>query len=138
MVCDSEWEAEFCRVAEAHPRVRAYVKNHGLGLEVPYRFQAESRMYVPDFIVLVDDGHGEEDLLRLVVEIKGYRREDAKEKADTMRTYWVPGVNGLRTYGRWDFVEFGDVYTMQADFAARVEAEFGRLVEGVVAASGAA
>ena len=138
VVCDSEWEAEFCRVAEAHPRVRAYVKNHGLGLEVPYRFQAESRMYVPDFIVLVDDGYGEEDLLHLVVEIKGYRREDAKEKADTMRTYWVPGVNGLRTYGRWDFVEFGDVYAMQADFAARVEAEFGRLVEGVVAASGAA
>ena len=138
VVCDSEWEAEFCRVAEAHPRVRAYVKNHGLGLEVPYRFQAESRMYVPDFIVLVDDGHGETDLLHLMVEIKGFRREDAKEKADTMRTYWVPGVNGLRTYGRWDFVEFGDVYAMQADFAARVEAEFGRLVEGVVAASGAA
>ena len=138
VVCDSEWEAEFCRVAEAHPRVRAYVKNHGLSLEVPYRFQAESRMYVPDFIVLVDDGHGEEDLLHLVVEIKGYRREDAKEKADTMRTYWVPGVNGLGTYGRWDFVEFGDVYTMQVDFAARVEAEFARLVEGIVAARGAA
>ena len=28
----------------------------------------------------MDDGHGAEDLLRLVVEIKGYRREDAKEK----------------------------------------------------------
>ena len=66
-IVDSEWEAEFCRVAESHPRVRAYVKNHGLGLEVPYRFQAESRMYVPDFIVLVDDGHGEGDLLHLVV-----------------------------------------------------------------------
>ena len=129
VVCDSEWEAELCRVAEAHLRVRAYVKNHGLGLEVPYRFQAESRMYVPDFIVLVDDGHGEEDLLRLVVEIKGYRREDAKEKADTMRTYWVPGVNGLRTYGRWDFAEFGDVYAMQADFAARVEAELAGMIE---------
>ena len=138
VVCDSEWEAEFCRVAEAHPRVRAYVKNHGLGLEVPYRFQAESRIYVPDFIVLVDDGHGADDLLHLVVEIKGYRREDAREKADTMRIYWVPGVNGLRTYGRWDFVEFGDVYTMQADFAAKVEAEFGRLVERVIAASRAA
>ena len=90
VVCDSDWEAEFCRVAEAHPRVRAYVKNHGLGLEVPYRFQAESRIYVPDFIVLVDDGHGDDDLLHLVVEVKGYRREDAKEKKDTMKTYWVP------------------------------------------------
>ena len=131
VVCDSDWEAEFCRVAEAHPRVRAYVKNHGLGLEVPYRFQAESRNYVPDFIVLVDDGHGD-DLLHLVVEIKGYRREDAKEKKDTMKTYWVPGVNGLRTYGRWDFVEFGEVYAMQAEFVAKVEAEFARIVDAVV------
>ena len=132
VVCDSEWEAEFCRVAEAHPRVRAYVKNHGLGLEVPYRFQAESRTYVPDFIVLVEDGRGDDDLLHLVVEVKGYRREDAKEKADTMRTYWVPGVNGLRTCGRWDFVEFGEVYAMQADFAAKVETEFARIVDAVV------
>ena len=33
VVCDSDWETEFCRVAEAHPRVRAYVKNQNLGLE---------------------------------------------------------------------------------------------------------
>ena len=44
----------------------------------------------PDFIVLVDDGHGDDDLLHLIVEIKGYRREDAKEKKSTMETYWVP------------------------------------------------
>jgi type III restriction enzyme len=30
VVCDSDWEAEFCRVAESHPRVRGYVKNHNL------------------------------------------------------------------------------------------------------------
>ena len=40
--CDSDWEAEFCRVAEAHPRVRAYVKNHNLGLEVPYRYGSDA------------------------------------------------------------------------------------------------
>jgi len=129
-ICDSAWETEFCRVAEAHPRVRAWVKNHGLGLEVPYRFQAESRTYVPDFIVLVDDGRGDDDLLHLIVEIKGFRREDAKEKADTMRTCWVPGVNRVGTHGRWDFVEFRDVYAMQA--------EFEKLVEEVVAARSAA
>ena len=83
-------------MAEAHPRVRAYVKNHNLGLEVPYRYGSETRKYLPDFIVLVDDGHGADDLLHLVVEIKGYRREDAKEKKSTMETYWVPGVNNLR------------------------------------------
>ena len=80
-------------MAESHPRVKAYVKNHNLGLEVPYRYGSETRTYLPDFIVLVDDGHGEDDPLHLIVEIKGYRREDAKEKKATMETYWVPGVN---------------------------------------------
>ena len=79
------------------PRSIAYVKNHNLGLEVPYRYGSETRKYLPDFIVLVDDGHGADDLLHLVVEIKGYRREDAKEKKSTMETYWVPGVNHLGT-----------------------------------------
>ncbi len=51
-VCDSDWEAEFCRVVESHPRVRAYVKNHGLGLGVPYRQGSGGRIYLPDFIVL--------------------------------------------------------------------------------------
>ncbi len=72
-------------------------KIHNLGFEVPYRYGSEMRRYIPDFIVLVDDGHGRDDLLRLVVEIKGYRREDAKEKKSTMDTYWVPSVNHLET-----------------------------------------
>ena len=137
-ICDSSWEAEFCRVAEAHPRVRAYVKNQGLGFEVPYRLGSQSRRYIPDFIVRVDDGHGEEDLLNLVVEIKGYRGEDAKEKAATMDRYWVPGVNRLGTYGRWAFAEFTDVYLMEADFAKKVEEGFGDLVAKVVTASNGA
>ena len=56
VVCDSDWEAEFCRVAEAHPKVRAYVKNQNLGLEVPYLMGSTPRKYLPDFIVQVDDG----------------------------------------------------------------------------------
>ena len=120
VVLDSDWEAEFCRVAESHPRVNAYVKNHSLGLEVPYRFVSEARTYLPDFIVLVDDGHGDDDLLHLVVEIKGYRGEDAKEKKATMDTYWVPGVNHHGCYGRWAFAEFTDVYEIESDFKAKV------------------
>ena len=121
VVCDSDWEAEFCRAVESHPRVRAYVKNHNLGFEVPYHFGPEARRYRPDFIVLVDDGRGGEDPLHLVVEIKGYRREDAKEKKAAMETFWVPGVNRLGAYGRWDFAEFTDVYAMQEEFAAKLE-----------------
>ena len=126
VVCDSDWEAEFCRVAEAHPRVRAYVKNQGLGLEVPYRSGSTSRKYFPDFIVLVDDGRGD-DPLHLIVEIKGFRGEDAKEKKSTMDTYWIPAVNRHGCYGRWAFAEFRDVYAMQADFADRVEEAIDRM-----------
>ncbi len=128
IILDSDWEGEFCRVAEAHPKVRAYVKNHNLGLEVPYRYGSETRKYLPDFIVLVDDGHGDHDLLHLIVEIKGFRREDAKEKKATMDTYWVPGVNNLRTYGRWAFAEFTEVYQIEADFKAKVEREFEKVI----------
>ena len=134
VILDSDWEAEFCRVAEVHPRVRAYVKNHNLGLEVPYRYGSEMRQYRPDFIVLVDDERGDDDLLHLVVEIKGYRREDAKEKKSTMDAYWVPGVNNLGTYGRWAFAEFTDVFQMQTDFAMKVESEFKKMIEAATRA----
>ena len=122
VILDSDWEAEFCRVVEAHPRVRAYVKNHSLGFDVPYRYGSQPRIYRSDFIVRVDDGHGDADadLLNLIVEIKGYRREDAKEKKATMDTYWVPGVNHLGTYGRWAFAELTDAYLIGSDFEKRV------------------
>ncbi|RJQ16278.1 MAG: restriction endonuclease [Nitrospiraceae bacterium] len=132
IILDSDWEAEFCRVAEAHPKVKCYVKNHNLGLEVPYRYGSETRRYIPDFIVLVNDGHGEDDLLHLIVEIKGYRREDAKEKKNTMDVYWVPGVNNLGSYGRWAFAEFTEVYQIESDFAKKVESEFNKMIEKTV------
>ncbi|HEB78523.1 MAG TPA: restriction endonuclease, partial [Methylothermaceae bacterium] len=139
VILDSDWEAEFCRVAEAHPKVLAYVKNHNLGLEVPYRYGSETRTYIPDFIVQIDDGHGKDDLLNLIVEIKGYRREDAKEKKSTMENYWVPGVNNHGHYGRWAFSEFTDIYEMQEDFEKKVEKEFKKMVApflGMTAKSG--
>ena len=121
LVLDSDWEGEFCRVAESQPHVKAYVKNHNLGLEVPYRRGSEMRTYIPDFIVRVDDGRGDNDLLNLIVEIKGYRGEDAKDKKATMDTYWVPGVNHHGDYGRWAFAEFTDVSGMEDAFNRLVE-----------------
>jgi type III restriction enzyme len=106
----------------------AYTKNHNLGFEMPYRYGSEVRRYRPDFIVLVDDGHGQDDLLHLVIETKGYRREDAKDKRLTMETYWVPGVNNLKTFGRWAFAELADVYQMESEFEAKVAQEFERVL----------
>ena len=67
--------------------------------------------------------------MHLVLEVKGYRGEDAKAKKDTMDTYWVPGVNAHGCYGRWAFVELRDVHTMQDDLAAKLEEELVRVIE---------
>ena len=129
--CDSEWEIEFCRAAEAHPRVLAYCKNHNLGFEVPYAYAGETRRYRPDFILRVDDGHGPDDPLHLIVEIKGYRGEDAKMKKETMEVYWVPGVNRLGTHGRWAFAEMVDIHLIATDLRARIEAELALVVTNI-------
>ncbi len=131
-ILDSDWEGEFCRVVETHPKVKAYVKNHNLGLEVPYRYGSIMRKYIPDFIIQIDDGQGEDNPLNLIVEIKGYRGEDAKEKKSTMDNYWIPGINHLGSHGRWAFAEFTDVYEMQADFEKKLEAEFNKMIEDVL------
>ena len=110
-VLDSDWEAEFCRAVESCPNVMAYVKNHNLGLEVPYLYGSTPRTYIPDFIVRVDDG--QDDPLNLIIEIKGYRGEDVRGKNNAMEAYWLPGVNALGQYGRWVFAEFNDVYDIE-------------------------
>ena len=114
VVLDSDWEGEFCRLLESHPKVTSYVKNHNLGFEVPYTSSGRTHAYFPDFIVRVDDGNP--DPLNLVVEIKGQRDEGDRDKARTMREYWIPGVNRLQSYGRWDFVELMDVYSLEREF----------------------
>ena len=121
VVLDSDWEAEFARVAEQHSSVISYVKNQGLGLEIPYKDGSMARAYIPDFIVQIDDGHGTDDPLNLIVEVKGYRRENVKLKSETMRTQWVPGVNNLGSFGRWAFEEFNDVFEMDKEFKALID-----------------
>lgn len=66
----------------------------------------------------MDDGR--DAPLNLIVEIKGYRGEDAKVKAETMKTYWVPGVNNLGGFGRWAFAEFTKVFEIEAEFEALI------------------
>ena len=74
------------------------------------RYGSETRRYLPDFIGLVDDGHGDGDLLHLVVESRGYRHEDAKEKKA------VPSA----------FAELTEIDQIDAGFKAKVKRQLGR------------
>ena len=120
-ILDSTWEGEFCRVLDSHAHVLAWVKNHSLGFDVPYRFGGVQRRYVPDFIVLFDYGLGPHDPLHVVVEVKGLRDEEAKAKKEAMDSYWIPAVNALRCHGTWAFLELRDPFKMEADFDAAVD-----------------
>jgi type III restriction enzyme len=125
IILESDWDGEFCRVAEQHPLVKAYVKNQGLDFSVPYRHLSDAYRYFPDFILLVDDGAGDaNDILHLVVEIKGYRGKNTKDQKTAMETCWIPGINDLKTFGRWAFAEFTQIWTMPDDFATEVEKHF--------------
>lgn len=124
VVLDSGWEGELANVLEGHPRVLAYAKNQGMGFEVPYVLGGAVKKYLPDFLVRLDTG-GEESL-SLVLEVKGYRGEDAVAKKETMETLWVPGVNQIGGYGGWHFAEFCDWAVMEDDFAKLVDRLLGK------------
>jgi type III restriction enzyme len=119
---DGEWEQQFCLLAEKHPSIIAYVKNYHMGFEVPYSHAGRQRQYVPDFILRVDGGRGENDPLSLIVETKGRRAEEDKDKKAAMDNFWVPGVNRLEEHGRWKFAEMTDVHQMEAELDAIVRA----------------
>ena len=123
VVCDSQKERAFCQVVESHPNVRAYVKNQGLGFEVPYRDGTRTPRYLPDFIVMVDDSAGEDSSLHLIIQLNGFRNRTAGDTRSTVAEDWLTSVNQLGKFGRWDFVELRDENTLSEDFDYIVRAK---------------
>lgn len=109
----TSWEQKMAQVLEGMNEVRRYVKNERLGFTIPYTLDGEPRGYVPDFIACVDDGHGDDELLNLIVEVSGQNLEAKKAKVTTARELWVPAVNNLQEFGRWAFIEIADPWDAQ-------------------------
>jgi type III restriction enzyme len=124
VAADSNWEHVMSARLESMPEVRAYVKNQGLGLTIPYTFDTHERTYLPDFVVMIDDGRGD-DLLSLLVEVTGQARPDKVERVATARERWVPGVNALGRYGRWDFIEIEDPWNAENAIRTHLAASLG-------------
>jgi type III restriction enzyme len=124
VVADTEsWEQKMAEAIEELGReglVRAYAKNHNLSFFIPYTTGGEDRRYIPDFILRVDDGHGKDDLLNLIVEVSGMPKKDKAAKVATARTLWVPAVNNHGGFGRWAFIEIADPWDAK-DHLARWE-----------------
>ena len=89
-------------------QVFAYVKNQNPGFTVPYNLDGEEHNSYPDFIARIDDGHGPDDLLNLVLECTGGKKKDKDAKVSTVKTLWLPAVNHHGEFGRWMFLEIED------------------------------
>ncbi len=109
IVADTDsWEQKLAQTLEDMDEVVRYVKNHNLGFTIPYSLNGEARNYIPDFIACIDDGHGPDDLLNLLIEVTGEHKKDKAAKVTTARTLWVPAVNNHGGFGRWAFLEIDD------------------------------
>jgi type III restriction enzyme len=121
VVADTKtWEQKMAQALEDMAEVRAYVKNHNLGFTIPYTFEGHERQYIPDFIVRVDSGRGDEDFFNMIIEISGEVRKDKAQKVATARDLWVPSVNNHKSFGRWAFAEVTDPWSAQKTIRAAV------------------
>lgn len=119
VVADTDsWEQKMAETLESMPEVRRYVKNHNLGFAIPYTLNGEERQYTPDFVACIDDGHGDGDLLNLLLEVSGEKRKDKAAKVAAAKTFWVPAVNNHGGFGRWAFIEIDDPWDAQKGIRA--------------------
>jgi type III restriction enzyme len=96
------------------PEVVCYVKNDRQpGFAIPYTLEGVEKRYYPDFVARMGDGQGPLDLLSVIVEVTGQKKEDKEAKVATARALWVPAVNNHGGLGRWAFVEVTDPYNAQ-------------------------
>ncbi|MCX5809560.1 MAG: DEAD/DEAH box helicase family protein [Proteobacteria bacterium] len=102
------WEQKMAAALEGMAEVVSYVKNQNLGFTIPYTMNGQERNYYPDFLVRIDDGHGLDDMLNLIVEVTGEPKKDKAAKVSTARTLWVPAINNHGGFGRWAFLEITD------------------------------
>ncbi len=116
VVADTEtWEQKAAQVLEAMPEVTHYVKNHGLEFRIPYTYDGQERWYYPDFIARIDDGHGPDDPLYLVLEVSGPDLSEKAAKTAAASRLWVPAVNNAAAWGRWRFFETRDPWKLMAE-----------------------
>jgi type III restriction enzyme len=114
VVADTDsWEQKTAQAIEDMDEAVRYVKNQNMGFTIPYTLGGEEKNYFPDFVVCIDDGHGQDDLLNLILEVTGEKRKDKAAKVATARTLWVPAVNNHGGFGRWAFLEVADPWDVQ-------------------------
>jgi type III restriction enzyme len=101
-----QWEQAAAYHLDGHKRVRAFVKNQGLGFAIPYLHDGGGHDYLPDFIVRLDNG------IRLILETKGH--DDLEEVKTQAAKRWVDAVNADGSFGEWRYEIVHDMNAIPA------------------------
>jgi type III restriction enzyme len=112
------WEQKVAQALADMAEVIRYVKNDHLGFTIPYTLNGVERSYYPDFLVHLDDGHGPDDPLQLVLECTGAKKKEKAAKVATGKHLWTPAVNNSGDFGRWEFYEARDQWNLATELRA--------------------
>jgi type III restriction enzyme len=116
----NSWEQKMAQTLEDTPEVVRYVKNHNLNFAIPYTINGQQKKYYADFIVHIDDGHGADDPLQLIVEVTGAGDKKKEAKVSTAQDLWVPAVNNAGQWGRWSYIEITDPWDAANEIRSQV------------------
>lgn len=129
VVADTEeWEQGVAKRLEQMTEVLAYVKNQSLGFTIPYEHQGTTHHYVPDFIVKLEQS--DKSILNLLIEVTGKKDDKKAMKVKTAKELWVPAVNNLGKFGKWDVLEIQDIHETQNLIRAGMDRGFNNLTPG--------
>lgn len=123
VVADTDsWEQICAKTLEQMKSVKHYVKNSFLNFKIPYVVDGEEHDYITDFIAVCETPSGE--TVNLIIEISGFSNDrtghkDAKRLYTT--NYWIPAVNNLEKYGRWEFIEITDIDNIEATLNNKIK-----------------
>lgn len=129
VVADTEeWEQGVAKRLEQMTEVLAYVKNQSLGFTIPYEHHGTTHHYVPDFIVKLEQS--DKSTLNLLIEVTGKKDDKKAMKVKTARELWVPAVNNIEKFGKWDVLEIQDIHETQNLIRAGMDRGFNNLIPG--------
>lgn len=103
---------------DGNPHVISFVKNTGLGFRIPYWIGEEEHDYEPDFIVRILKKDG--SILNLILETKGYDRNQDVETKTAAAHRWVNAVNRYGKKEIWDYCLVKDISTINTEIEKRL------------------
>ena len=102
---DNSWQQIAAQTLDSMDNVEYWVKNTYLGFRIPYSVGDETKEYQPTFIVKVKG-------IYLIVECEGFdgdKSGNKDAKRHSLKDYWIPAANNLKSYGTWDMLEVNDI-----------------------------